>query len=247
MNELFEGTRDIIRDRYALRTPRSFVATPLPGWQKTQCHVLISPAMGARFSALLMVLENEGQCMGNTGANQYFIYALEGPSSILLDDRRHRLEPGSYVYLPPGKDVQIKSAGPASRILIFQTRYQALAGVARPPAFVNHQRDVKAEPFQENNAVQCQALMPEDPAFDLSVNLFTLRPGATWKSVRALMMEMGLVMLQGCGIFRLNTEWLPVQAGDVLWAAPFCPQWFAAVGNGPASYISCQDVNRDPM
>jgi (S)-ureidoglycine aminohydrolase len=29
--------------------------------------------------------------------------------------------------------------------------------------------------------------------------------------------------------------------------APFCPQWFVAMGKGPASYLYYKDVNRDPM
>ena len=53
----------------------------IPGWQKAVCNVLISPAMGARFAQLLITLEAEGQCQGNTGLNQYFIYVVEGPAN----------------------------------------------------------------------------------------------------------------------------------------------------------------------
>ena len=39
----------------------------------------------------------------------------------------------------------------------------------------------------------------------------------------------------------------PVKAGDVIWMASYCPQWFVAMGKTPASYIYYKDVNRDPM
>jgi (S)-ureidoglycine aminohydrolase len=107
--ELFGTTRNVVKSRYALLTPDSFVPSRLPGWEKSVCLALISPALGARSSQLLITMEREGQCAGNTGVNQYFIYVLEGAASILLEPRRHRLEPGSYVYLPSGQDVQIAS------------------------------------------------------------------------------------------------------------------------------------------
>jgi (S)-ureidoglycine aminohydrolase len=53
-------------------------------------------------------------------------------------------------------------------------------------------------------------------------------------------------MLTGQGIYRLDADWHPVQAGDVIWMAPYCPQWFVAMGKVPASYIYYKDVNRAP-
>src|SRR5438128_241570 len=108
MPDLFGHSRSVLKARYSLLAPNGFVPSHLPGWQKAVCHVLISPAMGARFCQLLIILENDGQCVGNTGPNQYFIYIVEGAASILLDERRHRLETDSYVYLPAGTDVQLK-------------------------------------------------------------------------------------------------------------------------------------------
>jgi (S)-ureidoglycine aminohydrolase len=53
-------------------------------------------------------------------------------------------------------------------------------------------------------------------------------------------------MLAGQGVYRLDSDWHPVQAGDVIWMAPYCPQWFVAMGPAPASYIYYKDVNRAP-
>jgi (S)-ureidoglycine aminohydrolase len=60
-------------------------------------------------------------------------------------------------------------------------------------------------------------------------------------------MEHGLLMLEGQGVYRLGDSWYPVREGDAIWMAPFCPQWFVAMGKGPARYLYYKDVNRDPM
>jgi (S)-ureidoglycine aminohydrolase len=247
MTDPFGFTRNVVKERYALLTPISFVPGWLPGWDKAVCNVLISPAMGARFSQLLVTLEIEGRCLGNTGHNQYFIYVLEGAANILLADRKHRLEPGSFGYLPAGEDVQIKSGAANTRLLIFQKEFQPLPGLAKPQGFVGHERDIKGQPFLGNDDARLQVLLPDQPAFDLAVNIFTYQPGATLPFVETHIMEHGLMMLRGQGIYRLCDDWHPVQAGDVIWMAPYCPQWFVAMGKSPAAYIYYKDVNRDPM
>ncbi len=117
-----------------------------------------------------------------------------------------------------------------------------------PPAgFAAHEREVKGQPFRGNEDLRVQALLPAEPGFDMAVNLRTCQPGAVPPAVEAPVMERGLLILRGQGIYRLEADWHPVQAGDVIWTAPYCPQWFVAMGKTPASFIYYQDVNRDPM
>jgi (S)-ureidoglycine aminohydrolase len=247
MADPFGSTRTTVKLRYALLTPEGFVPSNLPGWKNSVGIVNISPALGARFTQLLIALDKDGAGAGNTGPNQYFIYVIEGAGTINLDDRRHRLEAGSYVYLPPDSDMQIQSGGTSMRLLIFQKRYDAMPGVAKPAKFVSHERDVKGQPFLGNEDARLQVLLPENPAFDMAVNIFTYQPGATLPFVETHIMEHGLLMLKGQGVYRLEDDWHPVQAGDAIWMAPYCPQWFFAMGKTPASYIYYKDVNRDPM
>ena len=247
MTEPIGTTRNVVKGRYALFTPESLVPSHLPGWEKAVCNTLVSPALGARFSQLLITLEREGKCAGNTGANQYFIYLLEGAASILIDVRKHRLEPGGYAYLPSGQDVQIASMAAGTRLLVFQKEYQPLRGVAKPAGLVGHEREVKGQPLRSGDDALLQALLPGHSAFDMAVNILTCPPGAPLPVVEAPVMERGWMILRGQGICRLEADWHPVQAGDVIWASPYCPQWFVAIGKVPASCIYYQDVNRDPM
>ena len=59
-------------------------------------------------------------------------------------------------------------------------------------------------------------------------------------------MEHGMLILEGAGVYKLGDDWHPVLAGDALWLAPYCPQWFVAMGKTPARYIYYKDVNRTP-
>ena len=93
-------------------------------------------------------------------------------------------------------------------------------------------------------AANLQVLLPDDPAFDMAVNLFAYEPGGHLPFVEVHVMEHGLIMLGGAGVYRLEDSWYPVQAGDVIWMAPYCAQWFVAMGKTPASYLYYKDVNR---
>jgi (S)-ureidoglycine aminohydrolase len=55
------------------------------------------------------------------------------------------------------------------------------------------------------------------------------------------------MMLAGGGIYRLGDHWYPVMAGDFIWMAPYCPQWFGAIGKTPAQYLIYKDWNRHPL
>jgi (S)-ureidoglycine aminohydrolase len=53
-------------------------------------------------------------------------------------------------------------------------------------------------------------------------------------------------MLEGGGIYRLADGWHPVETGDFIWMAPYCPQWFGAIGKTPAKYLIYKDWARHP-
>src|SRR5262249_3570722 len=154
-----------------------FVPSNLPGWENATSIVLISPTMGARFCQFLITLNKDGTGRGNTGKMEYFAYVLEGNASVTLDSKRHRMEAGSFVYIPPGKDIHFQ--GSHAKLLIFQKIYERLAGTEAPAVLIGHQKDVKGKPFLSHDEARLQVLLPETPAFDLAVNIFTYQPGAT--------------------------------------------------------------------
>jgi (S)-ureidoglycine aminohydrolase len=140
----------------------------------------------------------------------------------------------------------LRAAG-AGRACVFEKPYEPIAGVAPPEDRVGHEREVPAEPFLGDPDAVLQVLLPDAPAFDMAVNIFTYRPGATLPMVEVHVMEHGLLMLEGQGVYRLADSWYPVREGDAIWMAPYCPQWFVAMGKGPSRYLYYKDVNRDPL
>jgi (S)-ureidoglycine aminohydrolase len=57
-------------------------------------------------------------------------------------------------------------------------------------------------------------------------------------------MEHGLYVLEGKAVYRLNQDWVEVEAGDYMWLRAFCPQACYAGGPGPFRYLLYKDVNR---
>ena len=246
MTSPFGHTRNVVTNRYALLTPNGHVAAPLPGWTKATCVVLISPGMGARFSQTLITLQDGGRGIGDTGRTELFAYVLDGGCSLNAG-KTHKLTAGSYAYLPPGQRFEFSRPAPNTRLLLFQKTFEPLAKTPKPPIVISHADEKTGVPFLGDPDARLQTLLPDSPVFDLAVNIFTYQPGATLPFVETHIMEHGLLMLAGQGVYRLDADWHPVLAGDVIWMAPYCPQWFVAMGKSPASYIYYKDVNRPAL
>lgn len=247
MNELFGSTRNVVKERYALLTPNGFVPSHLPGWSNVVSNVLISPQMGADFSQFLITFSKDGLGRGHTGMTEYFVYVVAGKCTSTLGGKKQQIVSGSFVYIPPGQDFLFHQAKDKTQLLIFQKKFETLGGFEIPEAIVSHEKKIKGCAFLGNEDAQLQVLLPDQPQFDMAVNIFTYQPGATLPFVETHVMEHGLVMLSGQGVYRLDADYHPVQTGDVIWMAPYCPQWFVAMGKTPASYIYYKNVNRAPM
>jgi (S)-ureidoglycine aminohydrolase len=112
---------------------------------------------------------------------------------------------------------------------------------------VGHEDNVASVALMGDEDLQVRGLLPDSPSFDFAVNTMTYQPGAALALVEIHVMEHGLLMLEGGGIYRLGDNWYPVTAGDFIWMAPFCPQWFGALGKQPAKYLIYKDWNRHPI
>jgi len=248
MSDQFGFTRTVVKRNYALITPDGFVPGILPGWTNTVAIVNISPVMnGPRFAQLQLTLAENSRGTGNTGALEHFYYVLAGGCAAQLGGKKFPLTAGSYAYLPPKTNFTFSAAAKDTRLLVFQKIFRPLAGQKTPGILAGHEGDIKGQPFLGNKDARLQVLLPDQLAFDLAVNIFTYQPGATLPFVETHVMEHGLLMLSGKGVYRLAADHHPVTAGDVIWMASYCPQWFVAKGRTPASYIYYKDVNRAPL
>jgi len=233
-------TRSSHRRDHLLQTPDTFVRAPLPGMQKATAIVHVAPAAGARFTQYTAEFE-PGGTLGQTAAER-FLYVLDG--SIRVTGKL--VGPGGYAYLPPAAGERIEAAE-VSRAAVIEKPYLPVEGAATPAMFIGAEADVLAQPLMGDPDLLVRALIPADAAFDFAVNTMTYAPGAALAMVEIHVMEHGLLMLEGGGIYRLGDAWYPVTAGDFIWMGPYCPQWFGAIGKTPAKYLIYKDWNRHPL
>ncbi len=119
---------------------------------------------------------------------------------------------------------------------------------AKPPCAILSSEDaVTAHSLGDDPDLQVKCLIPDTMSFDFAVNTMVYQPGAALSMVEMHVMEHGLLMLEGGGIYRLGDSWYPVTAGDFIWMGPWCPQWFGAIGKVPAKYLIYKDWNRHPL
>jgi (S)-ureidoglycine aminohydrolase len=240
-------TRTRIKNRHALIAPDGLVPSVLPGISGAAANVIISPAMGAGLTLLLITFEAKGRAVFAAGDIESCAYVMDGACDATADDQSARLERGGFVFAPAGSSLELASLAANTRLAVFQKYYAELAGVSAPEPVFGNESEREGMPFLGDPDARLKTLLPDVPAFDMAVNLFTYQPGARLPFVETHIMEHGLIMLEGEGVYRLEDDWYPVQAGDAIWMAPFCPQWFVAMGKGPASYLYYKDINRSPM
>jgi (S)-ureidoglycine aminohydrolase len=233
-----------------LITPDAFVRTTLPGMKRAAAVVHVGPALGAAFTEYTVEFEPGGE-LGGTGA-QRFIYVLDGSLDLELDRATRTLAPRGYAYLPQRTAHGIHSREKA-RALVIEKPYVPVSAAELPKSpdlprsIVGNEDAVPAAPLMDDASLEVKLLLPDEPAFDFAVNIMVYQPGASLSIVEMHIMEHGLMMLEGGGIYRLGDAWYSVTAGDFIWMGPWCPQWFGAIGRVPAKYIIYKDANRHPL
>lgn len=237
-------TRSTNQRDHLLHTPDTFIRTVLPGMQSATAIVHISPAAGAGFTQYTAEL-GEGGTLGPTSA-QRFVYMIDGSADLSTDTSFQTLSAGSYAYLPACTEHTL-TAQEQSRIAVIEKRYQPLAGTSAPSLMIGKESSVVAVALMGDADLEVRSLLPVSIEFDFAVNTMTYNPGAALSMVEVHVMEHGLLMLEGGGIYRIGDSWYPVTAGDFIWMGPFCPQWFGALGKVPAKYLIYKDWNRHPL
>lgn len=237
-------TRSSHHRNHLLLTPDTFVRTPLPGMKSCTAIVHIGPALGAAFTQYTAEFELGGE-LGLTSA-QRFLFVLEGALSVDASGARQEVAPGGYAFFPQGLPHRVTSSK-VSRVAVIEKGYQPLDSAAAPSPMISTESAVASRALNDDPDLQVKCLLPDEPSFDFAVNTMTYQPGAALSQVEMHVMEHGLLMLEGGGIYRLGDAWYPVTAGDFIWMGPWCPQWFGAIGKVPAKYLIYKDWNRHPL
>ena len=238
------ATRSSLKHDHLLQTPDTFVRIPLPGASGVEFIVHAGPQLGANFTQMTAEFLAGGTLAPAPG--QRFIYLLEGELDLRMGGDRHLLAPGGFAYLPTGTDHSITAMGNAKAALIEKV-YEPIADGPVPAIVISNESSVAEVPLMGDSTLRVRSLLPNSDAYDFAVNTMTYDPGAGLSMVEIHLMEHGLLMLEGGGIYRLGDSWYPVEAGDFIWMAPYCPQWFGAIGRKPAKYLIYKDWRRHPL
>jgi (S)-ureidoglycine aminohydrolase len=236
-------TRSSHQGNHLLLTADTFVHTSLPGMKACSAIVHIGPAIGARFTEYTAEFEAGGE-LGSTTA-QRFIFVIEGGVKVEVNGKSNELGPRGYAYLPQGLPHRVVGTK-VSRVAVIEKPYEELDSVEPPRFIVSSEEAVASHPLDNDPSLQVKCLLPDEMNFDFAVNTMVYQPGAALSMVEMHVMEHGLIMLEGGGIYRLGDSWYAVTAGDFIWMGPWCPQWFGAIGKVPAKYIIYKDFHRHP-
>lgn len=243
MNNLGQ-TRSSQKHNHVLLTVDTFVRTTLPGMKECAAVVHTGPAMGAGFAQYTAEFESGGE-LGATRA-QRFLFVLEGQLEVEVQGRKSELGSRGYAYLPEGLPHRVLATR-ASRVAVIEKPYEPLPSIATPGALISNEDEVSSHALGDDPGLLVKCLLPDTMNFDFAVNTMVYQPGAALSMVEMHVMEHGLLMLEGGGIYRLGDSWYPVTAGDFIWMGPWCPQWFGAIGKVPAKYLIYKDWNRHPL
>lgn len=246
--------RAVFTDAYAViprGVMRDIVTSYLPFWDKTRLWVISRPLSGfaETFSQYIMeVAPGGGSDRPEPDPQaQAVLFVTAGEISLSLAGTTYTLAPGGYAYIPPATEWTLRSTGAEpARFHWIRKAYEKVEGLDTPPAFVSSDQEIDpiSMPGTEGQWATTRFVEPTDLRHDMHVNIVTLQPGAVIPFAETHVMEHGLYVLEGKAVYRLNQDWVEVEAGDYMWLRAFCPQACYAGGPGPFRYLLYKDVNR---
>ena len=230
---------------------RDIVTSNLPGFTKTRSWILARPIAGfaTTFAQLIVEIapgggaERPEQEAGVEGV----VFVTSGELTLTLGAAPHVLGAGGYAYLAAGAEWSLANDGDAPVSFHWiRKAYEPVDGIEAPASFVTSDADVAPRPMPDTDGAWATTRFvdPDDLAHDMHVNIVTFQPGGSIPFAETHVMEHGLFVLEGKGVYRLNGDWVEVEAGDFMWLRAFCPQACYAGGPGPFRYLLYKDVNR---
>jgi len=253
--ELLTG-RAVFTQAYAVipkGVMRDIVTSNLPFWDKTRAWIIARPLSGfaETFAQYVMEVAPGG---GSTDPEpdptaQGALFVVDGEVRIDVAGQTHVLTAGGFAWLAPGSRWTLRNTGAGlAKFHWIRKAWEPIRGVPAPDSFVSSDQSVAPAFMPDVNGVWATTrfIDPDDIRFDMHLNIVTLQPGGVIPFAETHVMEHGLYVLEGKAVYRLNQDWVEVEAGDFMWLRAFCPQACYAGGPGRFRYLLYKDVNRHP-
>ncbi|PYE35112.1 (S)-ureidoglycine aminohydrolase [Rhizobium sp. PP-F2F-G38] len=230
---------------------RDIVTSVLPHWAGTRAWIISRPLTGfsETFSQYIMeVAPGGGSDKPEPDARaSAAIFVVDGEMIVTFEGEEKALRTGSFAYLPAGRRWTLKNTGDVpAKFHWVRKAFEVVEGLEAPPAVFTHEDDceISAMPDTDGRWATTRFLDPNDVRYDMHLNIVTFEPGAVIPFLETHVMEHGLYVLEGRAVYRLNEDWVEVEAGDYMWLRAFCPQACYAGGPGRFRYLLYKDVNR---
>lgn len=232
-------------------TLTDIVTSYLPHWTKSRFWVLARPLSGfaETFSQYIAEIQPGG---GSTRPEteqgvEHVLFVVEGEVQLTLSGQEHALEQGGYAYVPPDASWTLKNrSDKPARFHWVRKNYQWVDGIDAPDPIITSDQANTPIPMPDTDGAWATTRFadPSDLRHDMHVNIVTFQPGGLIPFAETHVMEHGLYVLEGKAVYRLNQDWVEVEAGDFMWLRAFCPQACYAGGPGRFRYLLYKDVNR---
>lgn len=255
-SELLSGSA-VFTEAYAViphKVMRDIVTSQLPHWRDTRLWIIARPLSGfaETFSQYIMEVSPGGGSENPEPDDraEAMLFVMDGELDLNLGAQHHKLAAGGYAYIPPGAEWSVVNNGMVSaRFHWIRKSYEPVDGLDLPEAVIGNEQDIEpiSMPGSEGRWSTKRFLDHDDMRYDMHVTIVTFEPGTCIPFLETHVMEHGLYVLEGKGVYRLNRDWVEVEAGDFMWLRAFCPQACYAGGPEPFRYLLYKDVNRHPQ
>ncbi len=229
------------------------VTSFLPGWTQTRLWLIARPMTGfaETFSQYVMeVAPGGGSDLPDPEAGaEHWLFFTDGLATLTVagTGTGTEMDAGSYAYIPPGTPWTLLAEGSTpTRFHWLRKLYEPTPGLPAPAPILINERDVPIRwmPDTLDRWGTTRFVEPTDLAHDAHVNIVTFEPGGLIPFEETHVMEHGLYVLEGRAVYKLNQDWVEVEAGDFMWLRAYCPQACYAAGPGRFRYLLYKDVNR---
>ena len=230
---------------------RDIVTSNLPHWTGTRLWVIARPMSGFAETFSHYITEvSPGGGSDRPDPNeeaQAVLFVTCGQVVLMIEGAEHVLDEGGYAYLPPACNWSLHNRSGEKAVFHWVRKaYEPVDGLDWPEPFVTNEKTIAPIPMPDTDGrwATTRFVEPDDLRHDMHVNILTFEPVGVIPFMVTHVMEHGLFVLEGKAAYKLNTDWVEVEAGDYMWLRAFCPQACYAGGPGRFRYLLYKDVNR---
>ncbi|MGB0900677.1 bifunctional allantoicase/(S)-ureidoglycine aminohydrolase [Halocynthiibacter sp.] len=232
---------------------RDIVTSVFPHWNETRAWIIARPLSGfaETFSHYIMeVAPGGGSHTPEPDAEaEGVLFVVSGSAELTLDGQNHTLGEGGYAFIAPGAEWSLQNTSDKNVTFHWiRKAYEVAAGVDAPESFVTNETEMAPSVMPDTNGAWSTTRFVDqaDLRHDMHVTIVNFEAGGSIPFAETHVMEHGLYVLEGKAVYRLNDDWVEVEAGDYMWLRAFCPQACVAAGPGRFRYLLYKDVNRHP-